>query len=322
MADMRMVNRDDNRSSLALRLRDLARREARQTRNARTTARRREREWACRWAPHLGAVRGWILARLARTDQTSNAKPYARCDHLYYRAVSDPAARNERTWARRSGMHVRRQSWAFQVCAPAAVAVFTLAGCAGGHSAAVGASIGAVGVTVFPARERVQLPAVSGELVGGGNFKLAADRRHVLVLNFWGSWCSICQQEARALSAAARQFQRSGVRFIGIDVADSPASAVAYMHRYKISYPEPERSGQSHRRAVPSPDSRSGLPEHPCCGAGRQNRRPRDRRYYPPGPAAPDKSCTLAGRFWAHTDQDDRHCSRSEANPPVEKPAA
>ncbi len=94
-----------------------------------------------------------------------------------------------------------------------------------------------MGVTVFPARDRVQLPAVSGELVGGGNFKLAADRRHVLVLNFWGSWCSICQQEARALSAAARQFQRSGVRFIGIDVADSPASAVAYMHRYKISYP-------------------------------------------------------------------------------------
>ena len=84
----------------------------------------------------------------------------------------------------------------------------------------------------------MQLPAVSGELVGGGNFRLAADRRHVLVLNFWGSWCSICQQEARALSAAARQFQRSGVRFVGIDVAEAGrTSAVAYMHRYKISYP-------------------------------------------------------------------------------------
>ena len=86
-------------------------------------------------APHLGAVRAWILTRLARTGQASNAKPYARPGHLYYQAVSDPAACKERTCARRSGMHVRRQSWAFQVCAAAAVTVFALAGCAGGHSA-------------------------------------------------------------------------------------------------------------------------------------------------------------------------------------------
>jgi thiol-disulfide isomerase/thioredoxin len=47
------------------------------------------------------------------------------------------------------------------------------------------------------------------------------------VLNFWGSWCSVCQQEAPALAAAARQFARSGVRFVGVDVADDAASVVA-----------------------------------------------------------------------------------------------
>jgi len=64
-------------------------------------------------------------------------------------------------------------------------------------------------------------PAVSGRTIPGGRLSLAADRGHVIVLNFWGSWCSVCQQEAPAL-AAARQFTPSGVRF---DVADSSASA-------------------------------------------------------------------------------------------------
>ncbi len=129
----------------------------------------------------------------------------------------------------------RRRGWARS--APAgALAVLMLAGCAAGHSAS-GASASTVGAILFTTRDRPRLPAVSGQLVGGGKLNLAADRGHVVVLNFWGSWCSACQQEAPALSAAARQFQKSSVRFVGIDVADEPASAIAFMHRYKIRYP-------------------------------------------------------------------------------------
>jgi thiol-disulfide isomerase/thioredoxin len=59
----------------------------------------------------------------------------------------------------------------------------------------------------------------------------------VIVLNLWGSWCSVCQQEAPALSAAARQFTPAGVRFVGVDVADDPASAKAYMQDHRLLYP-------------------------------------------------------------------------------------
>jgi thiol-disulfide isomerase/thioredoxin len=124
--------------------------------------------------------------------------------------------------------------------AASAMTVFVMAGCAAGHfvsGSASGGSANTVGVTVFTGPDRAQLPAVSGQLVGGGKLSLAADREHVLVLNFWGSWCSICRQEAPALSAAARQFRASGVRFVGVDVADESGSAVAYMNHFKISYP-------------------------------------------------------------------------------------
>lgn len=121
------------------------------------------------------------------------------------------------------------------------VAATLLAGCAAGSSpsgssVSSGGSLG-VGTTVFRAGTGPVAPAVTGTLLGGEKFSLASYRGHVVVLNFWGSWCSICRQEAPELSRLARQYTASGVRFLGVDVADSPAGARAYMSRFRISYP-------------------------------------------------------------------------------------
>jgi peroxiredoxin len=110
------------------------------------------------------------------------------------------------------------------------------ASCSVVHSSSVGAS-SMPGTTVFPSGQRLAMPVVSGRTLTGGKLNLAADRGHVVVLNFWGSWCSVCQQEAPALAAAARQFASSGVRFVGVDVADNSASARAYMQQYGLRYP-------------------------------------------------------------------------------------
>jgi len=81
------------------------------------------------------------------------------------------------------------------------------------------------------------MPAVSGRTLTGQELRLAAEHGHVIVLNFWGSWCTVCRQEAPALSVAARQLKASGVQFVGIDVEDNTASAKAYMQRYGLLYP-------------------------------------------------------------------------------------
>ena len=117
-----------------------------------------------------------------------------------------------------------------------AVAALLIAGCAAAPSVPASASE-SVGVSVFAAGQRPALPAVAGRTVTGAKLSLAEDRGHVVVLNFWASWCSVCHGEASALAVAARRFAPLGVRFVGVDVADNPASARAFMQHYGIRYP-------------------------------------------------------------------------------------
>jgi len=111
-----------------------------------------------------------------------------------------------------------------------------IAGCSLVRSSSANAS-DAVGTTIFPSGQRPPMPAVSGRTLTGQELRLAADHGHVIVLNFWGSWCTACRQEAPALAVAAQQLKPSGVQFVGVDVEDNTASAKAYMQQHGIAYP-------------------------------------------------------------------------------------
>ena len=134
-----------------------------------------------------------------------------------------------------------RAAWLGLLAATSALAV---SGCTGGGVAATspannGQSFvsGSAGTTLYRAGSGPVAPVVSGPLVGGGRLSLAAYRGHVVVLNFWGSWCPPCRAEAPSLGQLDRQLSPSGVRFLGIDIRDSPATAEAFMSDFRISYP-------------------------------------------------------------------------------------
>jgi thiol-disulfide isomerase/thioredoxin len=126
----------------------------------------------------------------------------------------------------------------------AAAVALGAAGCGGGATAqdtAVGNGssfvTGSYGTTVYQPGARSQAPDVHGTTLTGSRFELSADKGSVVVLNFWGSWCTPCREEAPALGALARRFAGTGVRFIGVDIRDDPASAEAFMRTFRISYP-------------------------------------------------------------------------------------
>jgi thiol-disulfide isomerase/thioredoxin len=96
---------------------------------------------------------------------------------------------------------------------------------------------GSPGTTVYGTASGPAAPHVAGTLLSGGKFALAQDHGHVVVLNFWGSWCTPCRAEAPLLSRLARNFTRRGVRFLGVDIRDSPATAEAFQRDFRIGYP-------------------------------------------------------------------------------------
>jgi thiol-disulfide isomerase/thioredoxin len=126
----------------------------------------------------------------------------------------------------------------------AAAVALTMAACDGGPIAqdtaqSNGQSFvsGSYGTTYYKPGSRPQAPAVTGKTLTGRDFSLAADRGDVVVMNFWGSWCTPCREEAPALGALARHFQSGDVRFIGVDIQDTPSAAEAFMQTYQIGYP-------------------------------------------------------------------------------------
>ena len=93
------------------------------------------------------------------------------------------------------------------------------------------------GRTVWRASAGPVAPKVTGTTLTGEKFALAQDRGHVVVMNFWGSWCTPCRAEAPVLASLARRFTPNGVRFLGVDIRDSPTTAEAFQSSFHISYP-------------------------------------------------------------------------------------
>jgi len=123
-------------------------------------------------------------------------------------------------------------------------AALALAACEGGPigqstPASNGQSFvsGSSGATVFAAGQGPATPRVTGSVVGGGTLSLSQFRGHVVVMNFWGSWCTPCRAEAPVLASLARQFHAEGVRFLGVDVRDTPAAAEAFARDFGVGYP-------------------------------------------------------------------------------------
>jgi cytochrome c biogenesis protein CcmG/thiol:disulfide interchange protein DsbE len=58
-----------------------------------------------------------------------------------------------------------------------------------------------------------------------------------VVVNFWASWCKPCEEEAATLEAAWQKYKDKGIVFVGVDYLDQEPSALRYLEKFQVSYP-------------------------------------------------------------------------------------
>jgi peroxiredoxin len=110
-------------------------------------------------------------------------------------------------------------------------------------------AIGAVGVlaglllwklTHQPSPPRIgeRAPAFSLQrLNGSGTVSPASLRGHVVVLNFFASWCGPCKREAPALEQVWRDYRSQGVVVLGIDTNDGASDGREFVSAHGLTYP-------------------------------------------------------------------------------------
>lgn len=104
-----------------------------------------------------------------------------------------------------------------------------------GVAAAVAGVVAGPWLAGSPADAEALLSARLADLSGKAR-TLNEWRGHVLVVNFWATWCPPCREEIPALVRARNKLLPSGVEFVGIAI-DQVAKVVDFARNVQISYP-------------------------------------------------------------------------------------
>jgi peroxiredoxin len=71
----------------------------------------------------------------------------------------------------------------------------------------------------------------------GKTLHLADFRGHLVLLNFWASWCGPCVEEMPRLAAWQRDYGAAGLQVIGVSMDDEAAPVRNFLARHPVDYP-------------------------------------------------------------------------------------
>jgi cytochrome c biogenesis protein CcmG, thiol:disulfide interchange protein DsbE len=78
----------------------------------------------------------------------------------------------------------------------------------------------------------LRLPALAG-----GELALDSYRGHVVLVNFWATWCPPCVEEMPSLERLHRALAAEGLVVLGVSVDDDGAALEAFVRRAGVTFP-------------------------------------------------------------------------------------
>ena len=72
----------------------------------------------------------------------------------------------------------------------------------------------------------------------GETYTKSALEGKLILVNFWSSWCSSCDEEGYALEEVWQEVKSSGdIVFIGVNYVDTEKDSIAFINKYSLTYP-------------------------------------------------------------------------------------
>jgi peroxiredoxin len=94
--------------------------------------------------------------------------------------------------------------------------------------------------------------------LGQASFSLHDFRRHVVVLNFWATWCPPCVEETPSLEKFAEQMRARGVDVVSVSVDQDATALASFAVQQHLSFPilrDPEQAIASRYGTFKFPES-------------------------------------------------------------------
>ncbi|MHB1295288.1 MAG: TlpA family protein disulfide reductase [Anaerolineae bacterium] len=147
-------------------------------------------------------------------------------------------------------------------CAPAGAAPASAASAApaeGANATQVASPSPAPTKLAAPQRPRVGMPAYPFTLVDlkGNSVSLSDLRGKVVMVNFWASWCSPCQQEIPHMVRVYDELKDDGLVILAVNLQEDEASVHSFVEQQGMRFPvllDPSGSvaGSYFVRAIPT----------------------------------------------------------------------
>ena len=81
------------------------------------------------------------------------------------------------------------------------------------------------------------LRALNPSVSGYTDFSLSSFKGHVVIINFWATWCPPCRAEIPMLENFYKSYKSKGVIVVGINVNDNVSGVKSFTKLYDMTYP-------------------------------------------------------------------------------------